>query len=93
MSLHIWSHQGHLKPSSCTTFMLNSHWDRAATGKKSLAPMHTGSLRSCLTVCDPVDCGLSGFSIREGVRQARILQHIGRYWLPYSSRALYFLLP
>ena len=28
-----------------------------------------------------------------GVLQARILEHIGQYWLPYPSRALYFLLP
>ena len=29
----------------------------------------------------------------QGVLQARILEHIGQYWLPYPSRALYFLLP
>ena len=34
MSLHNWCCQGPHKPSSCTTFMLNSHWGRAATGKK-----------------------------------------------------------
>ena len=28
-----------------------------------------------------------------GVLQARILEHTGQYWLPYPSRALYFLLP
>ena len=28
-----------------------------------------------------------------GYLQARILEHIGQYWLPYPSRALYFLLP
>ena len=28
-----------------------------------------------------------------GILQARILEHIGQYWLPYPSRALYFLLP
>ena len=47
----------------------------------------------CLTLCDPVDCGFPGFSAREGVLQARILDHIGQHWLPYLSRALYFLLP
>ena len=35
MSLHAWHHQGPHKPSSCTTFMLNPHWGRAATGKMS----------------------------------------------------------
>ena len=27
------------------------------------------------------------------ILKARILEHIGQYWLPYPSRALYFLLP
>ena len=98
MSLNTWLCQGPCKPSSCTTFMLNSHWSRAATGKKkkkkkSLVFMRAGSLRSCLTLCDPIDCGLPGFSVRDGVLQAKILEHIGQYWLPYPSRALYFLLP
>ena len=44
--------------------------------------MHVGSLRSCLTLCDPVDCGLPGFSVT-GALQARILECIGPYWLPY----------
>ena len=34
VSLHIWHHQGLCKTSSCTTLTLNSHWGRAATGKK-----------------------------------------------------------
>ena len=34
MSLHAWRPQGPHKPSSCTTFTLNPHWGRAATGKK-----------------------------------------------------------
>ena len=93
MSLHTWCHQGPHKSSSCTTFMLNSHWGRAATGKKRLAFMCTGSLRLCPTLCDPVDCGLPGFSVREWVLQAKILEHIGQDWLPYLFRALYFLLP
>ena len=32
-------------------------------------------------------------SLSGGVLQARILECIGQYWLPYPSRALYFLLP
>ena len=91
MSLHTWHHMGPCKSSSCTNFMLNCHWGRTATGKKSLASIYTGSLRLCTALCDPVDCGLPGFSVRE-VLQARILEHIGHYWLPYPSRALYFLL-
>ena len=92
MSLHTWHRQGPHKPSSCATFTLNSHWDRTATGKKSLASICVGSLRSCPTLCDPEDCGLPGFSVR-GILQARILERIGRFWLPYPFRALYFLLP
>ena len=34
MSLHTWRHQGPSKPGRCATFALNSHWGRAATGKK-----------------------------------------------------------
>ena len=34
LSLHTWRCQGPRKPSSCATFTLNSHWGRAATGKK-----------------------------------------------------------
>ena len=40
-------HQGPRKPSSSTTFALNLHQGRAATGKKSLASMHPGLLQSC----------------------------------------------
>ena len=92
MFLHTWRCQGPHKPSSCTTFTLNSHWGRAATGKKNLVSTRVGSLRSFPTLCDLVDCGLPGFSVK-GVLQARVLERIGQHWLPYPSRALYFLLP
>ena len=59
---------------------------------KNLASVHAGSLLLCLPLCDPVDCGLPGFSAR-GALQARVLKHTGQYWLPYPSRALEFLLP
>ena len=52
--------------------------------KKRLASMHAGLLRSCLTLCDLVDCSLPGFSVSE-VLQARILGCIGQYWFPYPS--------
>ena len=94
MSLHTWHCQRPHKPSSCTTFTINSHWGRVATGgKKRLVFMLTGLIQSCPTLCNPVDCGLPGFPVRDGVFQARILECIGQYWLPYPSRALYFLLP
>ena len=62
--------------------------------QKCLESTITGSLWSCPTLCDPVDCGLPGLSVREGVvLQARILERNGQYWFPSPSRALYFLLP
>ena len=91
MSLHTWHRQGPREPSSCSTFT-HSHWGRAAAGKKRLVPTHAGSLQSCLILCNPVDCGLPGFSVR-GVLQARTLERIGQYQLPYPSGALYILLP
>ena len=75
MSLHTWRHKGTRKPS--TTFMLNSHWGRAATGKKSLASMHAELLQLCLTLSDPINCGLPGFSVREGGSPGK---NSGAYW-------------
>ena len=93
MSLHTWHCQSPRKANSCATFMLNSHWSRAATGKKSLVPLQQGHFSSVRLIGTlwTVACqaSLSG----RGILQARILEHIGRYWLPYPSRALYFLLP
>ena len=64
-------------PSSCTTFTLNSHQGRAATGRKILASVHAGSLRWSPTLCDPVDCGLPGFSVRERGSPGK---NTGEYW-------------
>ena len=44
-------------------------------------------------LCAPVDCGLPGSSGRGGALQAGVLERVGQHWLPYPSRALYFLLP
>ena len=92
MSLHAWRPQGPRKPSSCTTSTLSPHCGRGAPGKKRIVSMHAGSIRSCPTLCDPVDCGLPGISVRERVLQARILERIGQHWLPYSSGLLLLLL-
>ena len=76
MSLHIWHCQSPHKPSSCATFMLNSHWDRVATGKKKsctyyvhrVASVVSNSLRLCrLVACQ---ASLSG----RGFLQARLLE-------------------
>ena len=45
--------------------------------KKSLVPVHTGSLGLCPTLCNPVDCGLPDFSVREGDSPGK---NIGVYW-------------
>ena len=37
--------------------------------------MHAQSLRSCLTLCDPMDCSLPGSSVH-GIFQARILEWV-----------------
>ena len=91
MSLYTWSFQGPRNPSSCTTFTLNTHWSRAATGKRVLGLCTLGRFGH-VQLCGPVVCGLPGLSAR-GFLQAGILERIGQYWLPYLSRALYFLLP
>ena len=94
MSLHTFHRQGSRKPSSCAAFMLNSHWGRAAIGKKRVlhlcAQGHFGSVPLFVSLYTmPCQASLSG---KRGL-QARILEHIGLHWLPYPSRALYFLLP
>ena len=43
------------------------------------ACMHAKSLQSCLTLCNPVDCSLPGFSTR-GILQTRILE-----WVAWPS--------
>ena len=93
MSLHTWHCQGPRKPSSCTTCTLNSHGGRAATGKKKsciyayrVTSVVSDSLQPCRLWPARLLC-------QGGVLQARILECIDQYWLPYPTRALYFLLP
>ena len=45
--------------------------------KESLVFIRTGSLRSCPTLPNPVDCGLPGFSVREGGSPDK---NTGAYW-------------
>ena len=86
MCLYTWCHQGPHKPSSCSTVMLNSQWGRASPGKRNLMSVHLGLLQSCPTLCDLVDCGLPGFSAREGGSPGK---NTGAYWpiivaIPFS---------
>ena len=54
MSLHTWHCQGPCKSSSCTTFMLNSHWGSADTGKKLVLSLrrqgHFGRVQLFMTL-------------------------------------------
>ena len=80
------------------TFLQRRRTDSKQTHEKILNIAHysvqfSSVAQSCPTLCDPVDCGLPGFCFRKGVLQAWILKGIDQYWLPYSSRALFFLLP
>ena len=52
--------------------------------QKGLAAMRTGSCWSCSTLCDPVYCGLPGFSVREGFSRQEnwsVLANIGSHTL------------
>ena len=49
--------------------------------EKNPVSMHPGSFLSCLTLCDPVDCGLLGFFIH-GILQAKILEQVA---MPFLS--------
>ena len=70
MSLHTWHRQHPSKPSSCAIFTLNSLClGQSCHRQKGHVSVHTGSLQSCLTLCNPVDCGLPGFSVRGFSRQ------------------------
>ena len=65
MSLHTWHCQGPHKPSSCATFTLNSHWTEFPQAKKSFVYVCRVPWQ-CPTLCDTVDDGLPGFSVRKG---------------------------
>ena len=100
MSLHSWCRQGPCNPNSCTTFMHNSHWGRAATGKKQKQQQQKKKPCICAFRVSSVvsnslwPCRLWPVRLLcQGVLQARIMDRIGQYCLPYPSRALYFLLP
>ena len=92
MFLHTWRCQVPLNPSSCAPFMLNYHWGRAATGKKSHAYAHrvasviSNPLWPCRLWPARLLCQGGGFSRQE-------------YWSMLANTGchtlleLYFLLP
>ena len=81
MSLHTWHHQGPRKARSCAILTLNSPWGRVTTGGQKKCYVYACRVTWVVpTLCNPMDCGLPGFSVR-AVLQARILECIGQYWL------------
>ena len=56
-----------------------------ATFGKNIFCMHTKSLQSCQTLCDPVDCSLLGLSVH-GILQARTLEWVAVPFSRGSSR-------
>ena len=92
MSLHTWCHQGTCKPSTVLPSRLTVNGAELPQAKKVLCLCvqgHFGSARPFVTLW-MVACqaSLSG----SGFLPARILECIGKYWLPYPSTALNFLL-
>ena len=87
MSLHAWHCQGPHKPSSCATFTLNTHWGRAATGKKMsciyacrVASVVSKSLRPCRLWPARLLCQGAGWFSRQ------------EYWRALASTAFHTLL-
>ena len=58
-------------------FSLGAELPQAKKKKKSFVFMHTGSLRSCVTLCGLVHCGLPGLSVRERGSPGK---NTGPYW-------------
>ena len=61
--------------SSCgeQAWLLCSMWDLPGSGVKPFFPVLAKSLQLCPTLCNPMDCSLSEFSVH-GILQARILE-------------------
>ena len=52
--------------------------------KKNLVSIYTGLVQSCQTLCNPVDCGLPGFTVRGFCRQ--------EYWSIWANTGCHTLL-
>ena len=74
-----------LKPKNlCHLHSQTSLGQSCHSGKNFFAPMHVGSLKSCPTLCNPVGCGLPGFSVRGFSRQ--------EYWSVLANTCCHTLL-
>ena len=64
---------------------VTERWKKIPYLWKSSACMHAKSLQLCLTLCDPMDCSLPGFSVY-GILQARIMEWVAISFSRGSSR-------
>ena len=55
--------------------MSNQNGNSALLCGVKLSCMSAKLIQSCLTLCDPIDCGPPGFSV-QGILQARILEWV-----------------
>ena len=65
VSLQTWRHQRPESQAAGTPSHSTHTGAELPQAKKCLVSMRPGSLRSCPALCDPVDCGLPGYSVRE----------------------------
>ena len=93
MSLHTWHLQGPRKPSSYATFMLNSYGAELPQTKKVLHLCAQGCFGHVQLFATLWTVACQASVSERGFLHARILELIGQHWLPYPSKALYFLLP
>ena len=64
----------------------NKHTLSSQAGRDRIQTcVHAKSLRSCPTLCDPMDCSSSGFSVH-GILQARILEWVAIFSSRGSSQ-------
>ena len=76
MSLHTWRRQGPRKPRAGPPSPSTLTGAELPQAKKVLRLCMQGHF-GCVRLCDPVDCGLPGFSVREGSSPGK---HTAVYW-------------
>ena len=77
MSLHTWHHQGPCKPSSYPPSHSTLTGAELPQANKSCIYAHRVTSVVSYNLCDPVDCVLPGFSVREGGSPGK---NTGAYW-------------
>ena len=72
-SLVGYSPQGHKESDTTEQLHFQLHFHRYGCESWTIKKAKSEVLQSCPTLCDPMDCSLSGFSVR-GIFQARVLE-------------------